>query len=52
MIFLSLNRYSRRLIWLKVGPTNNDPSIVAGHFLEAATNLGGNICSVFHGLYI
>ena len=35
------NRYSRRMLWLKVGPSNNDPSVIAHHFLSCVEVLNG-----------
>ena len=31
--------YSRRVLWLKVSHTNNNPSVIASYFLETATSL-------------
>lgn len=36
-----IDGFSRRLIWLKVSRTNNDPAVVAGFFLEAVQNEDG-----------
>jgi hypothetical protein len=36
-----IDGFSRRLVWLKVSRTNNDPAVVAGFFLEAAQHEGG-----------
>lgn len=35
------SRYSRRVLWLKVGLTNNDPDIIAHHYLKAVEETGG-----------
>ncbi len=37
----SVCRYSRRVIWLEVGTSNSDPSVIAYHYLEAVKQLGG-----------
>ena len=40
-------RYSRRILWLHVGPSNNDPYIIAGYYLECVETVQGayiNIC--------
>ena len=36
-----MDGFSRRLIWLKVSRTNNDPAVVAVFFLEAVQIAGG-----------
>ena len=36
-----IDGFSRRLVWLKVSRTNNDPAVVAGFFLEAVQHEGG-----------
>ncbi|XP_019634936.1 PREDICTED: uncharacterized protein LOC109477911 isoform X2 [Branchiostoma belcheri] len=36
-----IDGYSRRIMWLKVGPTNKDPKIVASFYLDAVCQLGG-----------
>ena len=36
-------RYSRRVLWLKVGTSNNDPSVIAFHFLSVVKELQGNV---------
>ena len=30
-----IDGYSRRIIWLEIGVTNNDPDVTAGYFLDA-----------------
>ena len=34
-----IDGYSRRVLWLKIGPTNNDPQVVALHFAETLLEL-------------
>ena len=34
-------RYSRRIIWLKVGVTNNKPEVIAHHFIESVLAMEG-----------
>lgn len=36
-----IDGYSRYIIWLKLGSTNSDPSVVAGYYIEELLNLGG-----------
>lgn len=33
--------FSRRILWLKVARTNNDPQVIAGYFLEYVTEIKG-----------
>ena len=35
-----IDGYSRRIIWLEVGVTNNDPDVTAGYFLDAIHSVG------------
>ncbi|KAJ8048357.1 hypothetical protein HOLleu_00635 [Holothuria leucospilota] len=37
----AIDGYSRKVIWLEVGPSNKDPSITAGYFLDWVRKLGG-----------
>ena len=37
----AIDGYSRRVLWLEVGPSNNDPSIVAKYYLDCVKQLGG-----------
>ncbi|XP_063411474.1 uncharacterized protein LOC134694398 [Mytilus trossulus] len=34
-------RYSRRILWLQVGRTNNNPKVVAGFFLQCLREIKG-----------
>ena len=48
--------FSRRVLWLNVGVSNNNPKIIAHHFINCVKHLGGTIiiiyvyiaCSMFH----
>ena len=33
--------FSRRILWLEVGTTNNDPKVIAGYHLEGVRKLRG-----------
>ena len=39
--FDSFLRYSRKILWLEVARTNNDPEIIAGYFLDLANEVEG-----------
>ena len=43
---LSLFRYSRKLLWLKLTPTNNNPKVILGFYLETVGELEGKY--VYH----
>ena len=38
-----LCRYSRRVIWMEVAATNNDPGVIAGYFVKAVERSGGTV---------
>lgn len=42
----AIDGYSRRILWLEVGPSNNDPCIIAKYYCENIKQLGGcpHIC--------
>ena len=37
----SIDGYSRRIMWLEVGPTNNDPFVIAQYYLDCVRQTGG-----------
>lgn len=37
----AIDGYSRRIMWLEVGPSNNDPSIIAQYFVDCVRQIGG-----------
>ena len=37
----AIDGYSRRILWLEVGPSNNNPRIVARYFMDCVKQLGG-----------
>ena len=46
--------YSRRVLWLKVGTSNNDPEVVAYHYLKAVEEIGefAQISVHIHGSHV
>jgi hypothetical protein len=36
-----IDGYSRKVLWLKVCKTNNDPAVTGKHFLDATSKYGG-----------
>ena len=36
-----IDGYSRRLMWLEVGPSNNNPGIIAHYYIECVEQMGG-----------
>ena len=36
---ISINGYSRKILWLFVGSTNNDPKVIAYCFVNCAVDL-------------
>lgn len=34
LIFIFCNRFSRKIMWLKVSPTNHNPKVIARFYLE------------------
>ena len=37
----AIDGFSRRILWLEVGPSNNNPQIIAKYFLDTVKQLGG-----------
>ena len=37
------HRFSRQILWLHVGPSNNDTFIIAGYYLDCMKKLRGTI---------
>lgn len=37
----AIDSYSRRILWLEVGPSNNDPMITVQHFIDCVRQLRG-----------
>ncbi|XP_068712010.1 uncharacterized protein [Montipora foliosa] len=40
-IHACIDGYSRRILWLEVGVTNNDPDVTAAYFLDCIRSVGG-----------
>ena len=36
-------RYSRRLVWLRVGTSNSKPAVIAFYFLSAVEEIKGEV---------
>jgi hypothetical protein len=36
-----IDGFSRRLIWLEVGPTNKNPQVIGKYYLDAILQIGG-----------
>ena len=37
----AIDGFSRRILWLDVGPTNNDPSVICQYFVDCVRQVGG-----------
>ena len=35
-----LSRFSRRIMWIHVASTNNDPKVIAGYFVDCVKGIG------------
>lgn len=46
-----INRYSRKIIWLRIGTTNNDPKVILLYYLSAIISCDGksNVCLCVSG---
>ena len=42
----AIDGYSRRILWLHIGPSNNDPKVVAQYYLNCVRQIGGVPCIV------
>lgn len=36
-----IDGFSRKILWLKVSSTNNDPKVIAGYFIDTVKTLNG-----------
>ena len=41
MVLGAIDGFSGRLIWLEVGPTNNNPEVITKFYLDAVKQVGG-----------
>jgi len=48
----AIDGFSRRILWLGVGPTNNDASFICQYFIDCVRQLGGTarIIRADHGI--
>lgn len=37
----AIDGYSRRIMWLEVGPSNNDPAVIARYYVDCVQQMGG-----------
>ena len=42
----AIDGYSRRVLWLKVASTNNDPEIIGFYFIDYVSRVGGTACII------
>lgn len=45
-----IHRYSRRILWLNVGTSNNDPALILHHYLEVVEKLQGTMLQCQYNL--
>ncbi len=45
---MTILRYSRKMLWLKLTPTNHDPSVVLQYYLNAVSKVGGRLCKIIN----
>lgn len=43
----AIDGFNRRILWLDVGPTNNDPSVICQYFVDHVRQLGGTVQRFF-----
>ena len=51
-MYLSIFRYSRKLLWLKLSSTNHDPLVVARYYLESIEEVAGIAGTLFEVINI
>ena len=40
---MPLYRYFRKIMWFSVGPSNNDPAVIARYYLKCVEECGGKL---------
>ena len=43
----AIDGFSRRILWLEVASSNNDPKIVAQYYLDCVRQLGATACIIW-----
>ena len=41
LIICNVHRYSRKILWMELSPTNHDPRVIVGYYLNTVANQGG-----------
>ena len=52
IFYLLDHRFSRRLLWLRVADTNNNPRVVASYFIDYVTGIKGTILILSNPLHV
>lgn len=42
----AVDGFSRKIVWLEVGPSNNDPKIISRYFLQTVKNIGCRVPTI------
>ena len=49
---VNLFRYSRKILWLKVTPTNNNPKVILRFYLDTVGELEGGHSIIYSKIFI